>query len=271
MLPSLAQLSLSAAPVAMLAPARTWLFEDLPHALLNEIFARLMTGSPDEACKTLFDFCASANGLCGEKDDPKKREAVYRRACMQLFGADGEIVSNGDRFQFKAEKDVFDLFGTWKNGFGLLCMGFSPERRDVMHRVLRTGPKTHQQVEREVVAARREAEREAIQRKRVSDRREAAARREQAAAERKAARAAALEARTHSFCDQERQSQAQRMATEAQVPVVTEARLARWVGTARGCCRRGSAATMCSISGFQTAMAALRAPGMAEAIRCAAV
>lgn len=137
MLPSLARLWLGAAPVAAdtlgdgsgdgdESPGRDYL-DSLDGDTLGLVLAAIMRGGPGDACETLFKLCATATGPCGE-NDPARREAFYRRACMDLFGVVGGAA---------ADKDVATYFRTWKDAFTQLCSGFSPTADDIMYNVVR--------------------------------------------------------------------------------------------------------------------------------------
>lgn len=126
MLPTLARLSLNAAPVG--APKETALdgsetkqdtLLTLPTDALNLIRKYLLLGKVDEACKILTYLCSTSTLPCGERSDGDLRNEVYKAACAQLFGAN----TTPAVLALLSPKTVF---GDWKQLFKMLCIAFSP-------------------------------------------------------------------------------------------------------------------------------------------------
>lgn len=125
MLPTLARLSLNAAPVG--APEETALdgsetkqdtLLTVPADVLIVIQKFLLLGKLDEACKTLTHLCSTLP--CGEKSNQ-----VYEAACAQLFGAN----TTPAVLELLSPKTVF---GDWKQLFKMLCIAFSPNEFEPM-------------------------------------------------------------------------------------------------------------------------------------------
>ena len=137
MLPSLARLSLHAAPVAMNhEPARQRQRSDdgneerkplpyLPPEVYVSIVANMMNGAPNKACEDLFNLCATGKLPCGQMDSRVQREQVFKAACVHLFG----VV---DDPAVLAAQSPWRTFRSWQELFRMLCFAFSPNGYEAM-------------------------------------------------------------------------------------------------------------------------------------------
>ena len=137
MLPSLARLSLHAAPVAMDPPEpprqkprsggseERQPLPDLPPEIYVSIVANMMRGAPNKACEDLYNLCVTGKLPCGLMDSQVQREQVFKAACVHLFGVDDDAA-------VIAAQSPWGTFRNWQHLFGMLCFGFSSNGYEAM-------------------------------------------------------------------------------------------------------------------------------------------